>query len=53
MRQQDVALSQLENHPEGYNMLTRMYEQVMCISMSMGIGMSYLWQLLSFIELLS
>lgn len=28
MRQQDVALSQLENHPEGYNMLTRMYEQM-------------------------
>ena len=29
MRQNDVAMSQLETHPEGYNALTRMYEQVL------------------------
>lgn len=28
MRQNDVAMSQIENHPEGYNALTRMYEQM-------------------------
>ena len=31
MRQNDLAMSQLENHPEGYNALTRMYEQVLCV----------------------
>ena len=28
MRHQDMAMSQLENHPEGYNALRRMYEDV-------------------------
>ena len=28
MRHQDMAISQLENHPEGYNALRRMYEDV-------------------------
>ncbi|KAJ8603833.1 hypothetical protein CTAYLR_000267 [Chrysophaeum taylorii] len=28
MRHQDLALSQLENHPEGFNALRRMYEDV-------------------------
>lgn len=28
MRHQDLAMSQLENHPEGFNALRRMYEQV-------------------------
>jgi ubiquilin len=28
MRSQDLAMSQLENHPEGFNALRRMYEEV-------------------------
>lgn len=28
MRHQDIALSRLENHPEGFNALRRMYEDV-------------------------
>ena len=28
MRHQDLALSQLENHPEGFNALRRMYSEV-------------------------
>ena len=28
MRHQDIAMSQLENHPEGFNALRRMYEEV-------------------------
>jgi ubiquilin len=28
MRQQDLAMSHLENHPEGYNALRRMYEDI-------------------------
>merc|ERR1719421_2497921 len=28
MRHQDIAISQLENHPEGFNALRRIYEEV-------------------------
>jgi len=28
MRQQDLAISQIENHPEGFNALRRMYEDI-------------------------
>jgi ubiquilin len=28
MRSQDLAMSQIENHPEGFNALRRMYEDV-------------------------
>lgn len=28
MRSQDLAMSQIENHPEGFNALRRMYEEV-------------------------
>ena len=28
MRHQDLAMSQLENHPEGFNMMRRMFDEV-------------------------
>jgi ubiquilin len=39
MRHQDMAISQLENHPEGFNALRRMYEDVAEPMMDAGIGL--------------
>lgn len=33
-RSQDLMLSQLENHPRGYQALTRMFEEVCLVWMS-------------------
>ena len=37
MRSNDRALSNIESHPEGYNHLRRLYENVQVASLCMGL----------------
>ena len=41
MRHQDMAISQLENHPEGFNALRRMYEDVQVSLLSLSLSLSF------------
>lgn len=42
MRSQDLAMSQIENHPEGFNALRRMYEEVQVGTCVKNLLLNYL-----------